>query len=287
MTSKVSNFVASPLTLVHVSDLHYHALPHHYSEWASKRLLGSLNLLLRRRADYPPERFERLRERLLSEAWDHLLISGDFTQLALESEFQHARTHLAPLLEGSRPVHVIPGNHDRYVPEACTPDRFQAFFGRWWTAEEILTVPLGPDWWLIGWDSTHPNSWLQASGTVREPTLAATDAFIQAQPAGTRFVLMNHYPLWFPEGWEVHDRHELNQLEAVRAWVWERPAIRLYLHGHVHRNWHLTFTRPDGSPLDVVNSASSTMRHKPGRPPTSFHRISLEASHCTVEALTL
>ncbi len=272
---------------MHVSDLHYHALPHTPAEWTSKRLLGSLNLLLRRRADYPPERYERLRDRLLAEEWDHLLISGDFTQLALATEFEQARQHLAPLLDGPRPVHVIPGNHDRYVSEACAPDRFYEFFGPWWTTQEILTAPLGPGWWLIGWDSTHPNSWLQACGTVREQTLAATEAFMEAQPPGTRFVLMNHYPLWFPEGWEVHANHELNQLERVREWVWAHSAIGLYLHGHVHRNWHLSFTRPDGSPLEVVNSASSTMRVKPSRPPTSLHRITLEATGCTVEALSL
>lgn len=270
------------LTLVHLSDLHFHALPGGLKEWTSKRLLGALNWTLKRRRQYPSERYRRLLEAVRSRPWDHLLISGDLTQLALEDEFRQARDALAPLLEGSAPVSIIPGNHDRYVSEACEPDRFQAHFGPWHTSEpsplpgarEVLWRELGPGWRLLGWDSTHPNDWLSASGTVFRETLEASEALLGSLAPETQVVLMNHYPLWFPEGWRVHARHELLNLESVREWVWSQPRIRVYLHGHVHRNWHLHLQRPGGTPLDVVNSASSTMIPRSGTE-SSFHQIEL------------
>ncbi|MGA1599809.1 MAG: metallophosphoesterase, partial [bacterium] len=79
------------LTLVHLSALHFHALPGGLKEWASKRLLGALNWTLKRRRQYPLERYRRLLEAVRSRPWDHLLISGDLTQLALEGEFRQAR----------------------------------------------------------------------------------------------------------------------------------------------------------------------------------------------------
>jgi 3',5'-cyclic AMP phosphodiesterase CpdA len=267
--------VPEPFTLIHVSDLHFHTLPRRPGQWLSKRGVGALNLLLRRRWQFPRERARRLVRQVDRMAWDHLVISGDVTQLGLPEEFALARAELAPwLARGAGRVTVIPGNHDRYVPEDGAPGPFDAHFGPFAPQgpERFAAKQLNAQWWLAAWDSAVPRPVFQACGIVAAETLRATEHWLAGLPRGARVVLTNHYPLQFPSYHRVYRFHELLNLEEVRDWIARQP-IELYLHGHVHHNWTLTQPGVHG-PLLLVNSASSTQ--VPGlRDPSSFHRIRL------------
>ena len=274
------------LTILHLSDLHFHALPRTLQEWASKRVLGAANLVLRRAKHYPLVRARALVEQVRALSWDHLVISGDLTQLALEDEFAQAREVLSPLLQNPECVTLLPGNHDRYVAEAQLPeDRFQKHFGEFWTQGPLRSKELGEGWHLLGWDSTHPNDWWSACGTVPKEAVAATERHLSALPGDAKVLLANHYPLWFPEGWRSKPRHELHNLLPVRAWMLRQPKLRAYLHGHVHRNWHLTIPREGLPVLEAVNSASSTEVLHSGKD-SSFHRIVLDDETISVEPMT-
>jgi len=93
-------------------------------------------------------------------------------------------------------------------------------------------------------------------------------------PEKTRFIIVNHYPLTFPVGWEVDHSHELYNLVPVREWMMRYPNIRLYLHGHIHRNWQHRLLRESSPELLLLNSASSTSRIYSGQK-SSFHQIDL------------
>ena len=178
------------LTILHLSDLHFHALPRTFPEWASKRVLGAANLVLRRAQHYPLARAKALVEQVRALSWDHLVISGDLTQLALEQEFEQAREVLSPLLENPECVTVLPGNHDRYVAAAQFPeDRFQKHFGEFWTEGPLWAKALGEGWHLLGWDSTHPNDWWSACGTVPQATIAATERHLSTLPDNAKVLL--------------------------------------------------------------------------------------------------
>ena len=149
--------------------------------------------------------------------WDHLVISGDLTQLALPEEFAKARMALQPLLQDQERVSIVPGNHDYYVSETEESDYFFSYFGSFFGKNEIHTRQLNQDWHLIGWHSATPTPWYSASGCVWRQTLKATDEYLQQQSADTRFVLVNHYPISFPD--REHDtKHELLNLEQVQYW---------------------------------------------------------------------
>ena len=105
-------------TIIHISDLHFHTYPQNFQECKSKRILGMGNLFFRRVRQYPLQRAKLLVEQILQMKWDHLVISGDLTQLSLEREFSLARETLAPLLKDPERVTIIPGNHDRYVKQS-------------------------------------------------------------------------------------------------------------------------------------------------------------------------
>ena len=275
------------VTLLHVSDLHFHQLPRQPRDWLGKRGLGALNLLLKRRRQFPLKRARALVRLLDQMAWDHLLITGDLTQLGTDVEFAIAQTELGPLLaRGPACVTVLPGNHDRYVP--CRPDEmgFDAAFGPYLSGAEhtgLHTKELGAGWWLAAWDSTLPRPFFVAGGHVRAETLRATEDWLAKLPTGASVLLANHYPIVFPDGHRVQASHELNNLAVVRDWVRAHP-IALYLHGHVHHNW----TLPGGGDagLRVVNSASSTQVPWPGQR-SAFHRLHLSADGCEIEPLLL
>jgi len=95
------------------------------------------NLFFRRAKQYPLERAKLLVEQIQQLKWDHLVISGDLTQLSLERGFSLARETLEPLLKDPARVTIIPGNHDRYVKQSGGKDYYQQYFGEFFGDGEI------------------------------------------------------------------------------------------------------------------------------------------------------
>ena len=72
--------------------------------------------------------------------WDHLVISGDLTQLALPEEFARARMALRPVLKDQERVSIVPGNHDYYVSETEESDNFHSYFGSFFGKRKFTPV---------------------------------------------------------------------------------------------------------------------------------------------------
>ncbi len=273
-------------TIIHISDLHFHSYPHKLVEFNAKRVLGSINLLFRRAREFPIKRAELLVERINQMKWDHLVISGDITQLSLEREFSLARETIDPLLNKKDRVTIIPGNHDRYFDNQIGEDLFAKYFGEFFGKNEIHSSKINDDWHLLGWDSTHHNDLRTSSGTVKISTIRATENFIQNLSDKTKFIIANHFPLTFPEGWKIDRSHELYNLVPVRNWILQNPQIRLYLHGHIHTNWVHSLSRDLAPDLTLVNSAASCSKLYTGQI-SSFHQIVLEDNNVKVKPILL
>jgi len=269
---------------MHISDLHMHRLPRDPREYASKRILGAANLVLRRRRRFPRARAEALMTHLAEQPWDHLLITGDITQLGTRAEFELARKMLQPLLErGRERVTLLPGNHDRYVPESPGKGAFEAVFPEFASEGDIATRQLTERWWLVVWDSAIPAPWLSAAGRVRPETLRATSEWLASLPTGARVIVANHYPVFFPPPHHHDSTHDLANQAAVERWLLDHP-VALYLHGHIHHNWVHGEKGAHGT-VTAVNSAASTQQLPPGRSGTesSYHRIVLEGGDFKIE----
>lgn len=275
---------SGPFVLMHISDLHLHRLPRHPFAYASKRILGAANLVLRRRRRFPPGRAEALVAHLAGLPWDHLLISGDLTQLGTREEFERVRQALQPLLDrGRERITLMPGNHDRYVPEPPGRGAFEAVFPEFAPGGEILTRRLTDRWWMAVWDSAQAAPWLSAAGRVRPETLRATAEWMNTLPPEARVIVANHYPVFFPPPHRHSPRHDLTNRTAVRQWLLHHP-VPLYLHGHIHHNWVHSEEGAHGT-ITAVNSASSTQRLSPARAgkESSYHRIVLDGPEFRIE----
>ena len=272
--------------IIHISDLHFHTYPKKFYELKSKRFLGMLNSFFHRARQFPIDRSQKLVKQISKMKWDHLVISGDLTQLSLESEFSLARETLDPLLKNKSKVTIIPGNHDRYISQNFSTDLFKKYFGDFFGKEEVHSLGINSDWVIIGWDSVHPNDWLSASGTVRRSTIVETEKIISSFTKDKNFIIVNHYPLTFPLDWKFDHLHELYNILPVQKWILRFPQIRLYLHGHIHKNWIHNLSRGSDKELLLVNSAASSAISFPGQG-SSFHQIELDGANLNIKPLIL
>jgi len=76
----------------------------------------------------------RTLQRILADAsarggFDHVVVSGDLTALAVDEEFEGVRRALGELADQPDLLTVIPGNHDVFTPGSARKRRFEAWFG--------------------------------------------------------------------------------------------------------------------------------------------------------------
>jgi len=93
------------MRLAHCSDLHL--LSHDGARWldlANKRWIGAMNLLSNRSRHYHVDAFDDMVSDLNTIGVDHVLCTGDVTNLALRQEFAFAREKFNWFLNGLVPV---------------------------------------------------------------------------------------------------------------------------------------------------------------------------------------
>src|SRR5262245_7880467 len=101
--------------LAHLSDPHLAPLPRvRFAELLSKRGLGYINWLRKRRSIHRADVLSALVSDLKGQGPDHIAVTGDLVNLSLTNEFKPARDWLGGL-GGPRDVTAVPGNHDAYV----------------------------------------------------------------------------------------------------------------------------------------------------------------------------
>lgn len=223
--------------LAHLSDPHLGPLPApRPGELLSKRGLGYINWLRKRRAIHRPEILAALVADLKSHAPGHVAVTGDLVNLSLSSEFGPARAFLEGL-GNPDDVSLVPGNHDAYVRSAI------GFALRDWNeymrGDAGETFPFvrrrGP-LALIGLSTSLPTLPLAATGRLHGEQLARLPDVLEslAREGAFRVVLIHHPPV---AGANYFRR--LTDAAALRDMLHKHGA-ELVLHGHHHEaslNW--------------------------------------------------
>jgi 3',5'-cyclic AMP phosphodiesterase CpdA len=257
------------LTLAHLSDLHITAVHiQHPGQLLNKRLLGWLSWRTRRRKEHRAPVLEALLRDLGEARIGHVGVTGDLTNLGLESELEAAAGWLERLGPPDR-VSIVPGNHDVYAGP-IRPERWRP-----WApymspdgavgleAVEFPYVRHRGGVALVGVSSARPTAPLLATGRVgktQRERLAAT--LRRLGEAGLfRVVLMHHPPLSAGQS----RRRQLDDANAVRSVLGEVGA-ELVLHGHTHRSHWAHLAGPSGKiPVVGVPSSSSVGTDRPER----------------------
>jgi len=262
------------MRLAHCSDLHL--LSHDGVRWlelANKRWIGAMNLLANRSRHHHVAAFEQMVEDLNAQGIEHVLCTGDVTNLALAQEFQFARERFDKLALGPEGVTVIPGNHDAYVAEGVA--HFAAIFAPYartdpgWEWPDDARVEADDDLrWpivrvrgelaLVGVSTSRATPWFTAYGRVGTGQLARLQrVLVDDRLRGKVRVVAIHHP---PAGKRAESRIRGLRDHAEFADVIAAAGADLVVHGHEHRDMREQLAGPTG-PVPVVGVASGTYAH--------------------------
>ena len=276
-------------TLAHLSDWHATSLEGwRLRDVMSKRLLGWLSWHSRRKRRHRSDVLRALFTDVKRQAPDHVAVTGDLTNLALEREFEIAAQLLGDL--GSPEwISVVPGNHDAYVPmpgsatwdlwaQYMVSDTARRVGDRSLvplpapTHNEFPTVRIRGPVALVGLCSAVPTPLGHASGCLGErqlEVLASTLAELRARELCC--VILIHHPV-VDEGFTP--RRRLVDSLAFRR-VLEDVGADLVLHGHGHRSIHTEIEGPEG-PIPVVGVRSSSHSEQSESRRARYHLFGIE-----------
>ncbi len=230
----------APLTLFHISDLHFgledpRALAFFKSELARERPAA-------------------------------VLITGDLTMRARDREFAAACRWISDL---DVPVTVEVGNHD--LPYFNLVERFTDPYRRFRTIEKLIEKQLDlPGLAVVPLKTVTRAQWRWpwSNGWVTDAALADTLAALDALPAGTRAIVTAHHPLT-----ERDPRGKLLTIGGTRAMeALAKRKVLAVLSGHVHDAFDLTQETPAG-PLRMIGAGTLSKRIR--STPPSFNALSV------------
>jgi 3',5'-cyclic AMP phosphodiesterase CpdA len=263
--------VMAAFTLAHLSDPHLPPLPRpRLSDLAGKRALGYLNWTRTRRKVHTRDVLDALVSDMQAQRPDHIAITGDLVNLALEAEFAPSLAWLERVGAPDR-VTVIPGNHDAYV--RATQHRFAEAWRDYLAGDDAtdggITFPSirrrGP-LALISASSAVPTPPLMATGRLGRVQLDALERMLARLSAEQAFrVLLIHHPLRSDS--RIKRLTDSSQLLALL----KVHGVELILHGHDHVHSTIWVDGPNGAiPVVGVPSASAVAH---GRYPAAAYNL--------------
>jgi 3',5'-cyclic AMP phosphodiesterase CpdA len=238
-----------------------------------RRVVAQLELKLAKRAKRyadAPEALRRLLRRAQQGGFDHVVLSGDLTALAVDEEFEGVRDALGELADRPDRLTVIPGNHDVFTPGSQKKRRFERWFGHLlhsdlpefqvegpWPMVRLL----GESAAIIGLNSARvPFFPGIAAGKVGDDQLAAL-VRICAHPSlrgRTIYVTVHHAPVRKDGKFDRRDHGLLDADRLVEAC--RIGGVTAVLCGHIHAKYNFAIT---GGPT-VVCGGSSTWKDREG-----------------------
>jgi 3',5'-cyclic AMP phosphodiesterase CpdA len=248
--------------LVQVSDPHFQSLRGAtLRDFLGKRLVGGVNLLVRRRRKHQMPLLEAMGEDLRQRTFDHLVVTGDLCNIALISEWTRALRWIEALHFAPDRVTVIPGNHDAYVPQVVRDGTFERMFAAYQTAEMRVAgsnypfVRIRGDVALVCTSTAVPTRGVGAWGRLGDDQLARLESLLMAPELSNRrrIVLIHHPPLLN----RIGEDQNLRDREALQALL-ARTGADLVLHGHDHRDFFKQLRGPGGVSIPVVGAGSAS-----------------------------
>ncbi len=258
------------MKLAHLTDLHILNLDNVVPmRLFNKRFTGWANLRLKRGHRHKPEPVRRALASLRDLGVDHLVITGDLSNLALEGEFDRVRDLIVG--ESGLPdsaISIVPGNHDVYTRGSHRKNRFTTWFGRFLKSDVDLgdasTFPFvhlrGP-LAIIGLSTAVPQLPFVAAGRLGVPQInALTRLLLAPELRGKTPVILQHHPIDNPA----------SRLKSMLEGLWDADAeLRAFgerdafiLHGHWHRRLRRTIKNDRGASIEIIGATSTSLLHE-------------------------
>lgn len=266
------------MKIAHFSDLHLLALEGvTWSRFLNKRLTGWANMRLKRGALHRSSTVRAIARDVAAHEFDHVVITGDLTNLALESEFELVRQVLEDDLRlDPASISLVPGNHDLYTRGAEVSRRFERYFGPWLSSDlpdigvdvsgaRFPVVRLRGPAAVVSLSSAVPRPPFVAAGELGAAQLDALDRVL-AHPEVSRrtLIVALHHPAVVPWSRLKHHVEGLRDSAALLARLRQVPR-GLVLHGHLHRRTQRVITTSSGNLLHIGATSASLHHESPDR----------------------
>ncbi len=262
------------MRIAHLSDLHVLDLDGVGARrFLNKRFTGWVNLRVKREHKHRPGHVRAVAEEVSASKPDHVVITGDLTNLALQTEFAAVSRLLEETLElDPHQISVVPGNHDLYTRGAMRSRRFSTYLAPYVQSDLphlAANLPLGRFPFvklqdhvaIIGLTSAVPRPPLMASGVLGRAQLAALIEILAHDDVKSRVpVVLLHHPPHNPP----------SKVKTVVEGLWDADGLRdalrgvpsgLVLHGHLHRRLQTDLTSSVGRMLSV-GATSASLHHE-------------------------
>lgn len=244
------------MKIIHLSDLHF-----------GKDLPDVVSVLLTKLKTMQP---------------DHIIISGDFTQIANEEEFRKAQAFVEAL---PGPVFCVPGNHD--VPAF---NLFQRFFKPYdlyktFINQELCPVSEHDHAHIVGLNSARralPH-WNWANGAIsNRQRYFMQESFSSVGPNKWRICVLHH---------PIHKIDDMPMDVTVfgrkrTLAVMDKLEVDLVLTGHVHHSSIMTRESASGHRGVYVSASTATSSRKRSHE-NGFNAITLKDEEMLVESYSL
>lgn len=278
------------MRVAHFSDLHVLALEGvSRRRFFNKRFTGLVNLRLKREHKHRLGHVRAVAREVARSKVDHVVITGDLTNLALEQEFDAVKRLLGEELGlDAEHVTIVPGNHDLYTRGAMRARRFTRCFAAYLesdlpelTADIALgrfpIVKLRGPLAVIGLSSAVPRPPLVASGELGAEQLEALARILAHDEVKRRTpILALHHPIHNP-GSRVKTLVEGLVDASDLGDVIGPLRSGLLLHGHLHNRMQRAFPTKAGHLL-AVGATSASLHHEDEHRMAGFNLYEFDAA---------
>ncbi len=268
--------------LAHLSDVHLAPLPRpQVRQLLGKRLSGYLSWRHNRQAMHSRNIIDLMVSDINKMKPDHVAITGDLVNIALEAEFSQAQRWLKDFGPGNW-ISLVPGNHDAYVP--VSQEKGMGLWHSYMTgnvpnehhtrcfAGDFPYVRRFDDIALIGVSTAIPTLPFVAGGRIGKDQLDALENILRdfGQQNLCRVIMIHHPPLpgqnrWRKALWDAEDFKD----------VLAHCGAELVLHGHNHTHMFQTTPGPEAA-IPVYGVPSASMVSKKPKPPACYYLFEIE-----------
>lgn len=264
--------------LAHISDVHLGPLPEvSYRELASKRVVGYVNWQRNRRRFLHDGVIGSVVSDIKAAGVDHIAVTGDLVNLALDAEIELAKLWLEALGPG-QDVSVVPGNHDAYVPGAF--DKSCRSWHAYMSSDghnDIVNRDSFPylrvrgNVALIGVTSARATAPFMATGFFRSGQAARLAKLLdEASRRGLFRIVMIHHP---PVRDAVPQHKRLFGISRFQRII-RRHGAEMVLHGHSHLPSYFRIEGPQGQ-VPVIGVAAAGQAPGTGKPAAQWNLIEI------------
>ncbi len=235
--------------LLHFSDIHIGLHPSLRDLLFSKRILGYLNHLIRRRHRIHAEYIQKLAALLPQLQPDAVLCTGDLSSIGLATEFKAAEKLLEPFLPYN--LVYVPGNHDRYVNDNSALEALRRTFRHCNLGGNEDEPPSGgldldalpsivhiKELALVLLNPARPVAYHLSCGVLDGAMQAKLDALLATIPPETSRAIVCHFPPLMPNGSLAGWRHGLRGASFLAEKLTSGQVDAIFS-GHEHKSYQL------------------------------------------------